>query len=256
MVTVGIVGDGKIGRRLAALIEADTTGLKLAGIVRRRTGLEPNDQIATLLAVRPAVVVECASNAALAKLGPSILKAGADLIPLSLTAFTDRNVEAALLQAAFAGPGRLEVPPGAIGTLDLLATAREAGIASVTYRQRKSVAMWKLTPAASLADLDAIVTRRVILRGSVREVARHFPENLNVSVGVALAGIGLDRTRIELIADPDAQETSHELDIEAPPGNASLRLGGRTVEPGGDPVDYSTFSLMRLLRRRVAHIFV
>ncbi len=254
MLAVGIVGAGRIGRRLANLIEADARGLKLAGMVGRTPGAGVTARLDDLIAARPAVIVECASRAALAELGPAILKAGVDLIPLSLTAFADERVEAALLEAATAGPGRLEIPPGAIGTLDLLATAREAGLAAVTYRQCKSAAMWKLTPAAALADLDAVRARTVILAGSVREVARRFPDNLNVSVGVALAGLGLDRTRIELVADPEARETSHELDIEAPPGNARLRLGGRTVEPDGDPVDYSTFSLMRLLRRRIARI--
>ena len=154
------------------------------------------------------------------------------------------------MAAAAAGPGRLEIAPGAIGTLDLLATAREDGLRRVVYRQLKSPAMWRLTPAATLADLDGVAGRQVFFRGSVREVARRLPNNLNTSVGVALAGLGLDRTEAELVADPAIAETAHELEIEAAPGNATLRLGGRTVAPDGDPVDYTTFSLMRILRRR------
>jgi aspartate dehydrogenase len=143
-----------------------------------------------------------------------------------------------------------------MGTLDLLAAAREAGLSRVVYRQCKSVEMWRRTPATALADLDAIRARGVFLAGSVREIAGHFPNNLNVSVGVALAGLGLDGTRCELVADPAAQETSHELDIAAPPGDVTLRIGGRRVGPDGDPVDYSTFSLIRLLRRRAAPLAV
>ena len=106
--------------------------------------------------------------------------------------------------------------------------------------------MWQLTPAAALADLASIRDRQVFFRGSVREVARRLPGNLNTSVGVALAGLGLDATEAELVADPGAsRETAHELEIHAAPGRAVLKLGGREVAPDGDPVDYTTFSLMR-----------
>ena len=93
-------------------------------------------------------------------------------------------------------------------------------------------------------------------RGSGRELAADFTNNLNTSVGVALAGIGLDRTEAELVADPALTETAHELEIHAAPGNAVLKLGGRDVPPDGDPVDYTTFSLIRVLRRRDARVAI
>ena len=71
--------------------------------------------------------------------------------------------------------------------------------------------MWQLTPAARLVDLGAVHGRQVFFKGSVREVARLMPNNLNTSVGVALAGMGLDATEAELVADPAIGETAHEL---------------------------------------------
>lgn len=204
----------------------------------------------------PAVAVECASASVLAETGAAVLAHGIDLIPLSLTALVDPQVEQRLLKAAEAGPGRLEIAPGAIGTLDLLATAREEGLGGVVYRQIKSPSMWRLTPADRLADLASIDTRCVFFRGSVREVARHFPNNMNTSVGVALAGLGLDRTEAELVADPAIRQTAHELEIDAAPGNLVLKLGGRDVPPDGDPIDYTTFSLIRLLKHRDARVAI
>ena len=58
-----------------------------------------------------------------------------------------------------------------------------------------------------------------------------MPGNLNASVGVALAGLGLDGTEAELVADPAISETAHELEVHAAPGNAALKLGGRDVPP-------------------------
>lgn len=244
MISYGVIGNGRIGQRLLA---------HLPGVVAVMTR---STTLAEFIACKPAVAVECASARALADYGPALLAAGIDLVPLSLTALADPDIEHRLMEAAATGPGRIEIAPGAIGTLDLLATAREEGLRRVVYRQLKSPAMWKLTPAAGFADLDAISERTVFFRDSVRGVARHFPNNLNTSVGVALAGLGLDATEAELVADPAISETAHELDIHAAPGNAVLRLGGRDVAPDGDPVDYTTFSVMRLLRRRTARVAI
>lgn len=262
----GIVGLGHLGRRLATRLAGASDAPPLVAVLVRPSrvaeaaALVGADKVCTTLdsftARRPGVAVESASAAALAEFGPELMTAGVDVIPLSLTAMTDRDTERRLMDAAQAGPGRLEIAPGAMGTLDLLASAREEGLERVVYRQLKSVAMWKRTPAARLANLDTIRERHVFLRGSVREVAKHFPHNLNTSVGVALAGLGLDRTEIELVADPALRHTAHELDVHAGPGNATVRVGGRDVPPDGDPIDYTTFSLMRLLRRRLSRVAV
>lgn len=239
----GIVGCGRIGRRLAERAR-HVPGWAPAAFLARGGDFD------AFLADRPEIVFECASREALAEWGPRLLRAGVDLVPLSLTAFCDRDVERALRDAAEAGPGRIEIPPGAVGALDALASAREDELRSVVYRQIKSPAMWKTTPAGDVGAPG------VFLAGTAREIARRFPHNLNTAVGVALSGLGLDATRVELIADPDTQATRHEIDVDAGPGAFSIRVDGRAVGPGGDPVDYSTFGLLRMLRRRTARVAV
>ena len=139
MISYGIVGYGRIGQRLAARLPG------AVAILKRGEGLD------AFIARKPSIAVECASGQALAEYGPSILAAGIDLVPLSLTALADPDVERRLMAAAKAGPGRLEIAPGAIGTLDLLASAREEGLRRVVYRQLKSPAMWQLTPRQGLS---------------------------------------------------------------------------------------------------------
>ncbi|HJQ60235.1 MAG TPA: aspartate dehydrogenase domain-containing protein [Vineibacter sp.] len=256
----GLIGFGRIGRRLAGLVPSPVVVLVRPAQVADAAEVVGREAVVTaldaFLARRPAIAIECASALALAAFGPALLASGTDLVPLSLTALVDPAFERRLTEAAQAGPGRIEIAPGAIGTLDLLSTAREERLHRVTYRQIKSPAMWQRTPAAGLLDLLAIGTRQVFYKGSVREVARHFPHNLNTSVGVALAGLGLDRTEAELIADPAVCETGHELDIDAGPGNVQLRLGGRREAPDGDPADYTAYSLARVLRRRLARVMI
>lgn len=258
MTSFGIIGLGWIGRRVAVRLPGAAAVLvrpaqaEMAAMLVGRAAVCTS--VAEFIARRPAVALECALASVLAEIGPDLLRAGIDLVPLSLTALCDPAVERRILEAADAGPGRLELAPGAVGSLDLLATAREEGLRRVIYRQLKSPEMWKLTPAAGLADLDGIDRRSVFLAGSVRKVARLFPNNLNSSVGVALAGLGLDATALELVADPALSETAHELEIEAGAGKVMLSVGGREVAPDGDPADYTTSSLIRIVHRRRAHV--
>ena len=259
MTAYGVIGFGRIGQRLTQRLPAAVV-LVRPHRSEEAARLVGREQICTtleaFLARKPPIVIECASRRCLVEMGAAVLAAGIDLAPLSLTAFADPDFERCLMAAAEAGPGRLLIAPGAIGTLDLLATAREEGLRRVIYRQIKSPAMWRLTPASALVDLGAVVARQIIVRGSVRELAQTFSDNLNTSVGVALAGLGLDRTEAELVADPGLSETAHELEVHAAPGNAVLMLGGRDVPPDGDPVDYTTFSLVRMLRRRTARVLI
>lgn len=261
-----MIGFGRIGQRLAQRFAEASDAPELVGVLvgaqRRQDAqalLEQGlvcDDLGTLLAKTPDVIVECASAQALAEHGTAVLSAGVDLMPLSLAAFADRAVEASLLAAAERGPGRLEIPAGAMASIDMLAAAREDVLSSVVFRAAYPPSRWRGTAAeglVALADLDAPET---FLSTSVREAVALFPRHINVAVGVALAGLGLDATRAELIADPALTQARFELSAQAGPGRIELVVHGRDAGLGQDPVDYTTFSLMRLLRRRQARLMI
>jgi aspartate dehydrogenase len=264
-VRFGIVGFGRIGRRLAQRLPGTPHAPDLVAVLVREgdegaaTALVGEGRVCMDLrafaALRLDVAVECASPQALAAVGPALIAAGIDLMPLSLVAFADPATEERLMEAAAAGPGRIEIPPGAMGSLGFLAAAREDALARVVFRAAYPPQRWAGTPVA-LPDPDALREPAVVFRGSVREVARLFPRHLNVSVGVALAGLGLDRTEAELVADPQITQARFEVEAEAGPGAVSFRVSGRDAPIGADPVDYTAFSLMRLLRRRQAPVAV
>jgi aspartate dehydrogenase len=266
MTTFGIVGWGRIGRRIASRLANDRNAPKLCAYLVRphqrdeaEAELGPGlacDRVDELIARRPDVVVESASPPALADLAPHLLGTGIDVIPLSLAAFADPAVEAEVLAAARAGPGRLEIPAGAVGSLGFLAAAREDALSDVLIRAAYPPARLLGTKAEGMADVAAITSRQVIFSGSVRELAAGFPRRVNVTVAVALAGLGLDRTRAELVADPALTQATFDVELRAGPGDARLSIGPRDVPLGADPVDYTTFSVIRLLRRRVARVMV
>lgn len=254
---VGILGAGRIGRRIAERLEEGQLAALLCRPAQRDelvhrfgehvvcTGLD------AFMRLEPQVVAECASATTLAGTAPCLLAAGIDLIPLSLAAFADPATEAMLLAAAEAGPGRIEIPAGAMASLGFLAAAREEGLHAVRLTVRYPPARLRGTPGAG-DDAAA----RTVFSGTVRQAAALFPRHLNVSVGVALAGLGLDRTQFTLVADPGITQATFLVEAEAAPGAVRLAVEGRDLPVEDDPVDYTTFSVLRLLRRRRAAVMI
>jgi aspartate dehydrogenase len=77
----------------------------------------------------------------------------------------------------------------------------------VTYQSRKSPASWRGSYAEQLIDLNAVSEASVFFEGSAREAARLFPANANVAATVALGGVGMDETRVQLMVDPATNAT-------------------------------------------------
>jgi len=265
-VTFGLIGFGRIGQRVAECLARDPAAPRLKAVLVRLNQkcaaeaiLGPAKVCTSLdafIGSQPDVAIECASREALQAIAAPILASGVDLIPLSLTALADRSIEKQIITAARSGPGRLEIPAGAMGTLDILAAAREDALSRVIFRAAYPTARWRDTAAETMLRLDQVSKRTTFYRGSIRDIACLFPRHVNVAVGVALAGLGLDDTEAELISDPHLNQAEFELDIVAGPGSAELRVHGRVTPLGADPIDYTTYSILRLLRRRQARVMI
>ena len=147
-----------------------------------------------LLDRSPDVVVEAASHEAVRSYGEALLRAGSDMVCVSVGALADDELRARLRSAASARGSRLIVPSGAVGGLDMLRAAARGGLDEVRVEQRKS-------PRAVLGG-EEISEPRELFEGSAREAAERFPTTMNIVAAVALAGIGFERTRCRLVADP------------------------------------------------------
>jgi aspartate dehydrogenase len=197
-----MIGFGAIGMEVAGSLARLGENDRLAGCLVRPGRDAPGavHDVAELIAMRPATVLECAGHGAVSAYGPAILGAGIDLIVSSLGALADRQTADRLLDAEHRGGGRLLMPAGAVAGLDGLAAAALAGIDRLAYASHKPPQAWRGTAAQSLVDLGHADAERVFFDGSAREAAAAFPLNANVAVAVALAGIGLDRTRVRLVS--------------------------------------------------------
>lgn len=257
---VGIIGLGAIGQQVARLLREDSSRgeiVLIAALVRdpkrqRPSGGPPTvSSCGQLLALRPDLVVEAAGHDALREHGPRVLEAGCDLLALSVGALAEPATEAALLAAARAGRSRLRVLSGAIGALDAIAAAAVGGLDRVTHTTRK--------PARTLlepAEADALTAPRELFRGSAREGALRFPESINVAAAVSLAGIGLDRTEVRVIADNAVTRNQHEVVAEGAFGTLRFTIEGMPSAENRKTGRLVAMSAVRALRARRAPLVV
>jgi aspartate dehydrogenase len=197
---------------------------------------------------KPSVVAECAGHQALCDFGADVLASGADLATVSSGALANAEIETRLRRAAAETGRRILVTAGAIVGIDGLAAARLGGLSEVTYIGSKPVAAWRSTAAEGLIDLRTLNRAETFYRGLAREAAALFPKNANVTATVALAGLGFDRTRVELIADPASQENIHELRYRGTFGEAQVRIMGRPSASNPKTSALTALSMLRTLQ--------
>ncbi len=195
------------------------------------------NSLGDLLARNPKVIAEVAGQQAVSEHGPEVLRKGFDLLVISIGALAEPQLLERLKTAAVEGNSRLLLPAGAIGGIDAIAAMRVGGLNTVRYRSRKPPAAWRGSPAEKVADLDKLTARTVLYRGHAGEAALRYPQNANVAAAVALAGLGFEKTEVELVADPEAPGNVHEIEAEGAAGKFADFLAGPAVADQSEDVD-------------------
>lgn len=222
--TVAIGGLGAIGLTVARRLDEGIPGLSLVAVSARdaaRAAIRMAGFRRTVPVVPPAelagmadIVVECAPAAAFAEIAEAAIRAGRILVPASVGALLSRPD---LIATAERSGARIVVPTGALLGLDAVRAAAEGTIRSVTMITRKPPA--GLAGAPYLAEhgisLDGLTAPLRVFAGTASEGAKGFPANVNVAAALGLAGIGPDRTRLEIWADPAVSRNTHTIEVDA-----------------------------------------
>jgi aspartate dehydrogenase len=222
---VGIAGLGAIGRAVArAIHQGAIPRMELCGAAVRDgakateflKGIGSSAPILSIaeLAARADIVVECAPAAVMAEIAAPVLTAGKKVMVLSAGMLL-RHPE--LIALAKEHGGQIVVPTGALIGFDAVSAAAEGHIQSVTMITRKPVKGLMGAPylVSNKIDIEGLTQAKRVFQGSAREAARGFPENVNVAAALSLAGIGPDRTTIEIWADPAIARNMHRVVVEA-----------------------------------------
>lgn len=248
---IAMIGRGAIATSVMAMLADDARIVFGPHIVSSRSPAFDPDA-----APRPGLIVECAGHGAIRQHVLPALNAGIDALVVSIGALSDPLLAQQLEGAARAGGAQVQLLAGAIGGIDALAAARFAGLDEVVYRGCKPPLAWRGTPAEVAHDLAAIAEPTTIFSGSAREAAARFPKNANVAATVALAGLGLDATRVTLIADPHAAGNLHRIDAKGAFGRLTLELQGEPLAANPKTSALTVLSVVRAITNRVAPMMI
>jgi aspartate dehydrogenase len=207
-----------------------------------------------LLALRPDVVVEAASHDAVREHAEPLLRAGVSVILLSGGALHDDALRNRLESAAAQHGAFLYVPSGGIGGLDALKAVVAAGCDEVEIAVTKPPAAWKNIPYVERlgVDLDGLREARVLFDGTAREGVPHFPQNVNIAAVLAMAGIGFDRTRLKVVADPALRFNTHYINVRGRTGTISVKFESVPFPDNPKTAMLASYSALAALREFAA----
>ena len=255
---VGIAGLGAVGLDVARRLIAGVPGLTLTAVAvrdvdkARRALPQVGDSIlvckATDLADACDVVVECLPPALFREIAVSAIDKGRIFMPLSVAQLLENSD---LIERARKKGARIMVPTGALIGLDAVRAAAEGIIHSVKMVTRKPPAGLEGAPylrehGISVRDLNQPLK---VFEGSARDGARGFPANVNVAAALSLAGIGPDRTQLEIWADPAVTRNTHTISVDADSARFTMTIENIPSENPrtGKSVAPSTVAALRAL---------
>ena len=228
---VAIVGLGPIGTNVAKAIDAGMDGLVLSAVSaqsidKHRGGVEqlksppatlPIEQLADV-----ADIVSAPSKLVRSIVAP-VVSRGKTAVVLSAGALLDNED---LIALARKHGGQIVVPTGALIGLDAVTAAAVGTIYSarmVTRKPPRGLAGAPYIVEHSI-DLESVTAPMKVFEGTARDAARGFPANINVAVALSLAGIGPDRTMVEIWADPTVTRNVHRIEVDSDSARFSMMI--------------------------------
>ncbi len=262
---VGIAGLGAIGLHLARALDAGVEGLRLAAVASRDPakardavgGFRAPPIVTDLagLADHADIVVEAAPAAVFEQVAEATIARGRIFVPSSVGALLPRMH---LVERARETGARIVVPTGALLGLDAVRAAAEGEVASVTIETRKPPRGLAGAPYLEQNGIDvaAVTAARRVFQGNAFDAARGFPANVNVAAALALAGIGPERTMVEIWADPGVTRNTHTIRVEAAAARLTMTIENVPSEENPRTGKITPLSILACLRGLVSTLKV
>lgn len=246
---VGLLGCGTIGTHLALAIDSGSIpNASLVGLFdvvddnakKLKSKLKSSTEVYTdfesLVDSSVDIIIEAASQEAVRNFSKPIIKAGKDLMIMSVGALADTSFLDELLDqpAIRQGRSKLYVPTGAIAGIDAIRSVKHL-LDSITLTTTKGPKALAGAPffATREIDLDIITKLTEIYEGPAAEAIKLFPVNVNVAAVLSLAGLGPDKTKVRVLVDPHATTNQHE--IVATGGFGVIKITVNNVTAPGNP---------------------
>jgi len=236
---VGLIGCGAIGSLIAEAIDRGI--VECDGLVLYDYNYEKAERLAKsltfpvkvarsfdeMIRLKPSVIVEAASQDAAKEYISRILKEDIELIVMSVGALLDLELKS----------GKINIPSGAIGGLDAIASAALAGIDEVVLTTRKN------PKALDLNNRE----EKLIYEGNAGESVRLFPREINVAAALALT-VSPEKVRVRIVSDPQVTRNVHEVKVKWRYGDMLLRFENEPHPENPRTSALAAWSAIRLLR--------
>lgn len=259
---IALVGWGAIGQRLATLLrERERHDIVIVAVAVRDTESDRKDipRSASVIAspdqlegIECDLVVEAAGRDSVEPWAEFALSRGLDFVISSTSALCADAVRDRLIGLARENRCQIIVTPGAVGGIDALAAAAVLHLDDVEHLIIKPPAAWIGTPAEAQIDLGNIDQATKFFSGSARQAADAFPKNANVAAISALAGVGLDETRVTMVVDPEASFNGHRIIASGQFGTLEVKIQNKPLATNPKSSELTALSLVRLIENRIA----
>ena len=166
------------------------------------------------------IAVEAANVQTVREMLPKIVRQK-DAVIISIGALAEEKFLNEIKEIIEVNGHKLYLPSGAIGGLDLIENVAAVGIIH-------SVSLVTSKPAHTLTN-KSIDEAEVVYKGDAAEAIKQYPKNINVSIALALAGIGFKQTGVTLIADPNIDENIHSIEVSGEFGTASFTIRNKPL---------------------------
>lgn len=262
---VAIAGMGAIGLKVAHCLDGvEIPNMELSAVAardqaklkRNLAGFRKQPMVLPLneLGGHADIVIECAPKAVFAEIADTAIRHGCIFMPLSVGALLD-NME--LVNCASETGATIYVPTGALLGLDAVKAVAEGDVQSITLMTRKPPTGLMGAPylVDNNIDVENLTEAMRVFSGTARDAAKAFPANVNVAAALALAGIGADRTTVEVWADPAVSRNMHTINVEADASNFTMSIENVPSEtPATGKI--TALSVIAALRRITAPLVV
>lgn len=257
-IKAGMAGVGAIGTVVCnSLINNDINRMSLVAISDIRKDLPfdvPNVSFAEL-AEKADVVIEALPPDAVPALAKEVLSRGKTLVMISgasLLRFPE------IRDWAEKSMGRIIVPSGALAGIDGVRALNSMGLKSASIRSTKKPKGFEGAPyiVKEKIDLSKIIKPQRIFAGNAYDAAQAFPANVNVAAILSLAGLGPEKTTVEVWADPDAKGNIHEIALEGKFTNFTARTENQPDPANPKTSILAAHSIIAALRQMTEKISV
>lgn len=257
---IGVIGCGAIGSVLCRFIDKEMEDSELVAVCDIDTNKV--EELAKSLKSKPMItdidtvikkselVVEAVSGSIVRSLIEKCIKNKKHLMVMSVGGVIQNM---GLLEKLTA---RLFIPSGAICGIDGVKAANIEKIESATITSTKSPRSLEGAPyiVKNKIDLANIKEKKNIFEGNALEAIKGFPENVNVSATLSLAGIGPEKTKVKVVVDPDIKRNMHEIEVIGTFGRLYTRTENVLSPLNPKTSHMAVLSACATLKRLVGHL--